>query len=403
MSMPIPTRARPEPQVGVEAVSKIPGARLHQRTTSSAVPQVAKPVTRTHQRATSLIPKQAKVGEAEPYPPSLLRKPSVRSSHYSTTRQTPTSNLQPPRQKAGLPSSATSASSLTDNGPRQPLLKPQFTAYQQHFSPRKPPRPASTASETPSSNDGEGISHDSPGIRLLRDELLQLQLMHSGSQATLRQFESDARLKLESRFNALTNQNEAILALEKHRDRCTSHTALRAWLPEGDEARDNKLQQLATCLRDLDSLTAENGAYSSSMNEFQTWFEHMIIAIDTRTPSQETTNEKLLFVEPIDPSWLQEVARIQRKLENLRQTLHDLGVADAGGIRFILSSYQGLANNMYAELETCVSIHGIALEQDKAWIEKSLKNLLEGEITVAQQPQPIHRKGIWDAHATEST
>ena len=403
MSMPIPTRARPEPQAGVEAVSKIPSARLHQRTTSSAVPQVAKPVTRTHQRATSLIPKQAEVVETEPNPSSLLRKPSVRSNQYSKARQTPTATVQPPRQKAGVHSSAASASLLTDNGPRQPLLKPQFTAYQQHFSPRKPPRPASIASETPSYYDGEATIHDVPETKRLRDELLQLQLMHSGSQASLRRFESDARLKLESRLDALTHQNEAVLALEKHRDRCISHIALRAWLPEGNEARDTKLQQLATCLRDLDSLTAENGAYSSLMNQFQTWFEHMILAIDTRKPSRETTNEKLLFVEPIDPSWLQEVARIQRKLENLRQTLHDLGGSDAGGIQFILTSYQGLANNVYEELDTCVSIHGVALEQDKAWVEKSLKTLLEGEISVAQQPEVMRRKGIWDAHTTEST
>jgi hypothetical protein len=401
--MPIPTRARPEPQAGVEAVSKLPSARLHQRTTSSAVPHVAKPVIRTHQRATSLIPKQAKVVETESNPSSLLRKPSVRSNKYSTTRQTTAANVQPPRQKAGVHSSAASASLSTDNGPRQPLLKPQFTAYQQHFSPRKPPRPASTASETPSSNDGECTSHDGPETRRLRDELLHLQLMHSGSQATLRRFENDARLTLESRFHALTKQNEAVLALEQHRDRCTSHTALRDWLPEGDEARDNKLQQLATCLRDLDSLTAENGAYSILVNEFQTWYEHMVLAIDTRKPSRETTNEKLLFVEPIDPSWLLEVARIQRKLGSLRQTLHDLGVAGAGGIQFVLNSYQGLANNMYEELETCVSIHGVALEQDKAWVEKSLETLLDGEITVAQQPEATSRRGIWDAHAAKPT
>jgi hypothetical protein len=350
-----------------------------------------------------LIPKQAKVVETESNPSALLRKPSVRSNQYSTTRQTTAANVQPPRQKAGVHSSAASALLSTDNGPRQPLLKPQFTVYQQHFSPRKPPRPASTASETPSSNDGEGTSHDVPETRRLRDELLQLQLMHCGSQASLRRFESDARLKLESRLDALTHQNEAVLALEKHRDRCTSHTALRAWLPEGDDAKDSKLQQLATCLRDLDSLTTENGAYSNLMSEFQSWFEHMVLTIDTRKPSRETTNEKLLFVEPIDPSWLQEVARIQRKLENLRQTLHNLGGSDAGGIQFILTSYQGLANNMYEELETCVSIHSVALEQDKAWVEKSLKTLLEGEISVAQQPEVMRRKGIWDAHAAKST
>ena len=401
--MPIPTRARPEPQAGAEAVSKIPSARLHQRTISSAVPQVVKPVTRTHQRATSLIPKQAKIGETEPNPSSLLRKPSVRSNHYSSTRQTPTPNPQPPRQNAGVPSSTSGASLKTGSGLRQPLLRPQFTAYQQHFSPKKPPRPASIASETPSSNDGEGTSHDSPETRRLRDELLQLQLIHSGSQATLRQFTNDANLKLQSKFDALSKQNEAVLTLETHKDRCTSYTALRAWLPEGDEARDNKLQQLATCLRDLDSLTAENGAYSNLMNEFQTWFEHMILATDTRKPSQETTNEKLLFVEPLDSSWLQEVARIQRKLESLTHILHDLGAADAGGIQFILNGYQGLAKNMYEELDTCVSIHGVALAQDKAWVENSLKTLLEGEITAAQQTHAIGRRGVWDAHAAEST
>jgi hypothetical protein len=401
--MPIPMRARPESHPGTEAISKIPSAKLHQRTISTAVPQTAKLVTSTHQRATSLIPKQAKVGQTEPNSSSLLRKPSVRTNTTSNLRQITSAALQATKPKALVPVLASSASSKSDAGLRQPPLKPQFTAYQQHFSPKKPPRPESIASDTQYSVENTTTDHEGPEVGRLRDELLQLWLMHSGSQETLWRFESDVKLKLRSKFEALTKQNESILALEQHRNRCTSHTALRDWLDQDDEAISHKLLQLAICVRDLDSLTAKNGKYSSLMGQFQAWFEHMILALDSRKQPIETTSQNLIFVDPISSLWLQEVERIQWKLGSSRQILHDLGASDAGGIEFIMASYQALANNLHDELDTCVSIHKIALEHEDAWVRSSLQRLLDQEFSATQQAEATHRRGIWRTHATDSS
>lgn len=401
--MPIPKRARPESHPGTEATSKIPSAKLHQRTTSTAVPHTAKEVPSTHQRATSLIPKQAKVGQTEPNSSSLLRKPSVRTNTASNLRQETPAKLQATKPKALVPALARSASSKGDAGLHQPTLKPQFTAYQQHFSPKKSPHPASIASDTPSSTENTTTNHEGPEIGRLRDELLQLWLMHSGSQETLWRFESDAKTKLKSKFEALAKQNESILALEQHRTRCTNHTALRDWLGQDDEAISHKLLQLATCVRDLDSLTAKNGEYSSLMRQFQAWFEHMILALDSRKQSIETASQNLMFVDPIGSLWFQEAERTQWKLGSSRQILHDLGDSDAGGIEFVLTSYQTLANNLHDELDTCVSIHKIALEQEDAWVKSSLQRLLDREFPGTQQAEATYRRGIWGTRATDSS
>lgn len=401
MKMPIPTRARPEPQAGTETNSKIPSAKLHHRTTSTAVPDAAKIVSRTHQRATSLIPGQAKVGLNEPYSSSLLRKPSVRTNVTSNLRQSTTAARQAPKPDAATPVSFSSAPSNTDAGLKQPTFKPQFTAYQQHFSPKKPPRPASIAIDTPSSNEGAITTHHAQEVARLRDELLQLRLLHSGSKQSLQRFESDAKMKLKSKFDALIEQKESILALEQRRNCCISHIGLQNWLRQGDEVSGNKLQQLASCLRDLDGHLARGGRHSSLMREFQAWFEHMILALDGRKQSIETTSQTLLFVEPIDPLWSQEVAIIQRKLRSLKQTLHDLGDSDAGGIQSVLNGYRNLANNLHEELDTCISIHKIALEQEDAWVGGSLQRLLERAIPAPKESEPICRKGVWEDRAAD--
>lgn len=401
--MPIPTRAKPEPHAGPEAISKIPSARIHQRTNSTVVRQSAKAAPSTHQRASSLIPNQPKVGQTEPNSASLLRKPSVRTNATSNLRQTAHPALIVPKSTALVPTVPASASSNSDSGLRQPTLKPQFTAYRQHFTPKKPPRPASIASDTPGSTETAVTSHEGREVGRLRDELLQLRLMHSGSKETLRRFECDARMKLESKFEALMKQDESISKLERHGHRCTSHTALQAWLDQGDEVVDHKLLQLASCVRDLDSLTAKYGDFSSLMRQFQAWFEHMTLALDSRGSSSETASQDLLFVETIDPLWLQESEKMRWRLEKLRRMLHDLGASDAGGIKLVLKSYRGLADNLHNELVACLSIHAMALEQQDVWVESSLQRLFKRDIPVRHQAEAAYRRGIWVSQYTKST
>jgi hypothetical protein len=401
--MPIPTRARPEPHAGTEAISKIPGAKIHQRTASTAVTQTAKVVPSTHQRSNSLIPKQAKVGQTEPNSTSLLRKPSVRANATSSVRKTTHASLQASKPKAVVSTIPNSAPSKSEASPRQPTLKPQFTSYQQHFSPKKPPRPLSIASNTTTSTDTTVTINEGPEVGRLRDELFQLRLLHLGTKETLRGFENDARTKLRSNFEALTNQNKFVLSLEQHRSLCISHTALQNWLDQGEEAAGHKLMQLATCVRDLDSLTAEQGGFSSLMRQFQEWFEDLILALDSRTHSAETTSPDLLFAETIDPLWLHESERVRRKLESIQENLHHLGSSEAGGIKLVLTSYQGLADNMLDEVDTCVSIHAMALEQEDIWMKSSLQRLFEQVIPATQHAEDAYRRGVWEAHAPKSS
>lgn len=395
--MPIPTRARPETQAGIEAISKIPSARLHQRTASTAVPQAANSIPSNHQRSTSLIPKQTKVGQNEPKSTSLPRKPSVRTNASSDIPQATHATLQASKPRSVASNVPNRAPTKSKAALRQPALKPQFTSYQQHFSPKKPPRPSSIASDTPTPAEATATIHEGPEVGRLRDELLQLRLLHIGTKETLERFECDAITKLKSKFEALTNQNELILSLEQNRSRCTSHTALQNWLNQGEEAIDHKLMHLATCVRDLDSRFAKHGEFSGLMRQFEVWFEHMISALDSRTHSAGTTNPDLLFVEAIDPLWLQESDRMRRKLATIRETLHRLGGSNAGGIKFVLTSYRSLADNMLDEIDICVSIHAMALEQEAVWMESSLQRLLEQQIPATQHAKHAYRRGVWEA------
>jgi hypothetical protein len=391
--MPIPTRSNRDPQPTTEVKSKIPSARALQRTISTVVPDAAKKVVITHERAVSSIP-EIKVGSTEQSFSSLQRKPSIRPNPPLNARQ-PTATYRQTAKPSAVSNSIVSAAPKT-GGVQKPQLKPQFSTYQQHFSPKRPPRPESIVSDTPSSKDSVTTPHETPTISRQRDEILQLRLLHVGSRKTLRDFETSSRSKLKLKFEGLRRQDDLLLELEQHRDRCINHTALQTWLQQNVEVDGDRLQLLASCIRDLDGLTAEGGRHFKVMLHFETWFEDMIRALESRKEPSGFASEALLFVEPIEAIWSQEVAFLQRKLQSIIQTFRGLGNADGGGIHFMLASYMRLADNLLQELEACISIQNTALEQEYAWVGQSLQDLLIEKDPAQAESAPSCRRGLWD-------
>ena len=391
--MPIPTRSNRDPQPKTEVKSKIPSAKAHQRTISTVVPDTAKKVVITHQRAVSSIP-EIKVESTEQSSSSLPHKPSIRPNPPLNARQ-PTATYSQTAKSSAVSNSVVSAAPKT-GGVKKPQLKPQSSAYQRHFSPKRPPRLESLVSDTPSSNDSVTTPYETPTISRQRDEILQLRLLHVGSRKTLHDFETSSRSKLKLKFEELRRQDDSLLKLEQYRDRCINHTALQTWLQQNVDVGGDKLQLLASCIRDLDGLTAEGGRHYKAMLHFETWFEDMILALESRKKPSGVASEALLFVEPIEVIWSQEVALLQRKLQTVIQTFRSLGDADGGGIHFMLASYMRLADNLLQELEACISIQNTALEQEDAWIGQSLQDLLMEKDSVEAESAPSCRRGLWD-------
>lgn len=392
--MPIPTRSNRDPHQRTETAvnSKIPSAKPHQRTISTVVPDAAKSVVSAHQRSVSSLP-QVKVESTEQTSSLLQRKPSVKRDPSFAAPRPATTYRQSARSSAVQTSVITAPK--TGYIIKQPQLKPPFSAYQQHFIPKKLPRPASIASDTPSLNESVINSQDTPAIAHLRDELLQLQVLHVSSRQTLLDFETSSQSKLKFQFDALRIQGDSILEEERHRDQCLNYAALQIWLQQNVTARGDKLQFLANCMRDLDGLTAEGGRHSKAILHFEKWFEDMIMALESRKLSSGVS-EALLFVEPIETFWSQEVTILQQTVQMIIQTLRDLTDAEGEGIHFVLTSYTCLADHLLQELEACVSIQKIAIEQEDAWIGQSLQGLLMHNKSAQAGSALPSRRGLWD-------
>ena len=361
---------------------------------ADAVQPLAKPTERT----VSSIPRQIRVGRNEPSSTSLQRKPSVRTYVDTSTRLSTTVTHQEPKSHT---EAQYGGGTLPKPGSkplprlRQPAHRPQFNAYQQHFSPRKPTRPSSVVSDTPCSNENASKSDDTPETARLRDELLQLQLIHVDSHDVLQRYKNSSYTKLKNEYAALKEMNTSLLAQEQYRERCANYMALHEWL-DSDMNNNEKLQLLARCVRDIDSLTAKDGTYSKAIAQFETWYEGMIVARENQKKQPITIHDSLLFVEPIDTLWLQAAATIQRKLRITIQELRDLGEANGKGVHFILASYKRLATTMYQELETCSSIQTIVQEQEDEWVAQSVDDLLSADMSSQQKRPPTARRGAWE-------
>ena len=303
--------------------------------------------------------------------------------------------------------------------PKAIASKPQFSTFQQHFSPKKTvkvPAPSvsggqsdlqhATRTISPATRKHSEPGHEtatvSPEISRLQDELLQLQLMHDSSHSRQKKYLDNTRRNFEDQFAALSQDHRELAAQEHAYYMKSNCMALQQWLSEGELPSLEKMQALARCVQEVTTITAPNSNLRIVMEEFETWFERMILISNSRCSGTALLEYNDILVGPLSQEWHDSVALLHRKLDHCSQVLSNLGSARKGsGLAMVLDTHKLFVDDLRAELAYSSAIEEITLQQEQVWIDESIAKIMYGDDHTARDVQRNNlRPGAWNVDMT---
>ncbi|KAK2807502.1 hypothetical protein FQN50_005370 [Emmonsiellopsis sp. PD_5] len=224
--------------------------------------------------------------------------------------------------------------------------KPNFSTFQQHFSPKKdlkskPPVPTTATSYPVTTSETTTDPHSShPHVLALQAELLQLHLLHANSLQSRREWEASAEQHLRKQHKGVVAKYRMILAREKAVQR---HVNTQALHQLRDDIRNNNsrydfagqiqiLSRVVQDVADLTDRTGPGGRYTACVRAFEEWVVRAGRVRQGRksnTNNTTTTNTPTCqFIDPLSHKWKEEVAALSAKLDLCARELDCLDVRD---------------------------------------------------------------------------
>ncbi|GAD92577.1 predicted protein [Paecilomyces variotii No. 5] len=343
---------------------------------------------------------------ARPTRSASLRQPATVSSaippavrghaRHRSQIVTTTSSRNEPSPRSDVASSASLARS-----------RPQFSTYQQHYSPKKnakPPTPTTAASSASTELDSFMMPSSRSDVAALQTELMQLHLFYSSYNQQNIDWKRDSEKKLSKMYNSTSESYRSVLAQEQATQTELNCLALDHWsetIANNASRQDfaEQIQTLSHVVQEVNDMTeAREGRYPKVIHVFEDWMENAARVKQVREQAFVSTfNEDLDFLDPLDRSWKEEVDMLSARLDlclRKLQNLDILGEAEHDQMRNsallrIASGHQELLASMLEELSVMRSIEADIVRSEKSSITNMVDNL-----------QPVDgrhetRVGIW--------
>lgn len=438
MLMPIPVRTQPSSQpanAAEEHVSKIPQATRSTTTTLSRAPskstsqatakhtdggrhtkESGPAIAKSARAAGKPVPGHARsystisareipiTGISSQIPPRKLDSTSTITLHsrgLSVSTGLKTDSRTQHGRGSNLAGSASKIGTTPSSAPD--LKKPEFNTYNRQYSPKKPNRataPNFATHSTTQNPRSAATSEPCVDIGRLRDELLQLSLLHDNAATTLKEYESSIRAQMGAGLQDVQRQLNALKALEHDRHGKINAHAVQSWLeeqPDRGQPVPNTLLLLAHCVRELYEMNEERGPLHDLMKDFDAWQNEATSKLSKREIDKDQGEEG--FLTPRAPSWSTLVSSVQNKTQACADYLAALRVpSDESSLYLLVSTHSNLAEQMLREIEICRSVEGLILRHEQDWIHASItKALSEVETRSCAQPRNgTDRVGVWD-------
>ncbi|GIK02176.1 hypothetical protein Aspvir_006221 [Aspergillus viridinutans] len=302
--------------------------------------------------------------------------------------------------------SQSSGSTSTTAGLAAGRSSGQFTTYQQQFSPRKVVRPAASSAARASA-DGEDslIPAAWPEIAALQTELLQLSLLHSSSLQQMAALEAESGEQLQTKYDAVAKTYRAIVGEEKECQRLLNGQALNRWLENASEqgGRQNfaaQIQVFSQLVQEVCDLTDSGGRYTMLVQEFEEWFRRAQAIESMRLHRQQGDASHVVFIDPLDRVWKDEVHAMTMKLEQSLRQLQSLDIAGYDGPEQVLAdaalvrTAKGLdvmIASMVDELKAIRRIEAQIVRSEREWVSQLTAELAATHPRDGRGPRP----GMW--------
>lgn len=283
----------------------------------------------------------------------------------------------------------------------------QFTTYQQQFSPRKVVRPAAVSAARASADGDDSLIPASwPEIAALQTELLQLSLLHPSSLQQMAELEAKSEGQLQAKYDAVAKTYRAIVGEEKKCQRLLNGQALNRWLENASEhgGRPNfaaQIQAFSQLVQEVcDWTDSLGGRYTVLVQEFEEWFRKAQAIESMRLHRQQGDASHVVFIDPIDRVWKDEVHAITMRLEQSSRQLQSLDIAGYDGPEQALAdaalvrTAKGLdvmIASMVDELKAIRRIEAQIVRSERQWVSQLTAELAATHPRDARGPRP----GMW--------
>ncbi|KAF9884440.1 hypothetical protein FE257_001771 [Aspergillus nanangensis] len=392
---PLKITSSTKPAIGSTALKDVSGP-----------PSPSKSSTASKQNGRPLSPKKTDMGP----PPRPVRSASLRQP-ASSSSGTPMSSRGHARHRSQV---LTPASSQTTKklepplpSPTTPRAKGQFSTYQQHYSPKKAAAPSVAPASTAASTniDPSLVPSSWPEIAALQTELLQLGLLHTSSLQQHAEWEIGAQTRLGKLYDSVAKDYHEVLTEEKERQRQLNGQVLHYWLNNCREHHDRQvfaeqIQVFSRVAQEVCDLTDSlGGRYLSLVQAFDTWFQEAE-EIKTMRHYQEDVLDDVVFIDPLDNGWKEEVYAMTMRLELCLRQLQSLDVLGYGEVEQLESStllrvvkaLDEMINMMVDELQAVRKIEADVVRAERQWVSQ-LTQHLSG--TRPSEEERVPRAGMW--------
>lgn len=349
-------------------------------------------------RAASTVIPRAKSGTTRPTIPSGKQTRDdelhgVRSQHQQD-RSSPEDQLTRARERTSHETTQAPAGKHLPVTRLQPSARPQFSTYQQHFSPKKADAAPSSRGISATSK-LDSTKSESSHLSSLQDELLQVQWLYHKSLGVSEEWAESARKKLGQRQACLEEEARRIQSIKDDQQHRVNVDALRKWSVDNVGQMDpSKIETLDRCIRRLTEMARSHGKYADVIAQFEGWFAQAKTVLEERSAHPKHTGHG---ISRLGPSWRNAIPTLMHTLESC---LADLAVIEPSGIDAstglcaVWTAHQTLARGMISELQTMVEVYGSVLAVDEQWIRGSIATIVDGGLE-SSSGRP-HGGQAWD-------
>lgn len=267
--------------------------------------------------------------------------------------------------------------------------RPNFTTFNQHFSPKKPLKAPTTTFHGPARPNGYEAESLPPEVVRLQNELLQLHIIHDCSFRTRKEWELGAKAHFRQRFEDISRSYKDMQVSEAKARRHVNHQALEEWIHDGRYiSLAEKAHILARAIQNISDLTHAEGKYDAIADRFDEWFQKIQLLQETRLGRDITAGHEIF--DPIGDDWNEEVSAVSRKLDIHSRELQSLGGADSmSGLGRVLNGHRHMLSGLLGELGIMQTIASEAMMQERDRVKGLVKGIFaESDGDEGSQDQP---------------
>ncbi|RMZ87911.1 hypothetical protein DV736_g4863, partial [Chaetothyriales sp. CBS 134916] len=266
--------------------------------------------------------------------------------------------------------------SVADRSVNRPVTgpKPALATGQQHPNfPNLLPDARSSSTARPNRSGPSSEMSSCPGR--LRDELLQLSLVHARSHETLEQYTSCARSKLEARAARIKREEVDVSALEAKRQEGLNISGLFDWVGKlHPYSASEQVRNLSFAIQQLATLTHPNGDFTHFVEEFDKWLNDSEDCIDLPTDGTVLNHADVSSSKGLDASWEQSVEALKTRVCFCQTAFRQAGPLDErSAIGKIISGHTQLADAVMHQLVLCTRLRSSVLSRQKNRISHALE------------------------------